>query len=80
MAERKSKTDVTARDKAGRATNRNCTHCGLRIMNDREMVVVMDGQRSNKTFYRRECFQRLLSPDKALATDGNGACPLAKAS
>jgi hypothetical protein len=77
MAEKKSKTDVTARDKSGRATNRDCTHCGLRIMNDRELLVVMDGRRSNKTYYRRDCFQRLLGPDRELARDGSGACPLA---
>ena len=40
MAEKKSKTDVTARDKTGRVTNRYCNHCGQRIMNDREMVVI----------------------------------------
>lgn len=78
MAEKKSKTDVTSRDKAGRATNRDCTHCGRRITNDREMVVVMDARRSAKTYYRRECFQRLLSPDREMARDGSGACPLAK--
>jgi hypothetical protein len=77
VAEKKSKTDVTARDKSGRVTNRDCTHCGLRIPNDREMVVVMDEQRRNKTYYRRDCFQRLLSPERALARDGSGACPLA---
>lgn len=78
MAEKKSKTDVTARDKTGRVTNRDCTHCGQRIANDRDMVVVMDGRRSNKTYYRRDCFQRLLSPDRELAGDGGGACPLTK--
>ncbi|MCS7289168.1 MAG: hypothetical protein NZ699_08555 [Roseiflexus sp.] len=41
MAEKKSKTDVTARDKTGRVTNRHCNHCGQRIMNDREMVVII---------------------------------------
>lgn len=76
MAEKKSKTDVTARDKTGRATNRDCNHCGQRIVNDRDMVVVMDGQRSSKTYYRRDCFQRLLSPDHELARDGGGVCPL----
>ncbi len=77
MAEKKSKTDVTSRDKAGRVTNHTCTQCGQRIMNDREMVVVMDGRRSNKTYYRRDCFQRLLSPDRELARDGSGNCPIA---
>jgi hypothetical protein len=77
MAEKKSKTDVTSRDKTGRVTKHVCTHCGLRIMNDREMVVVMDGRRSDKTYYRRDCFQRLLNPDRELARDGSGNCPLA---
>jgi hypothetical protein len=76
MAEKKSKTDVTARDKSGRATNRDCSHCGQRIMNDREMVVVMDGRRRNKCYYRRDCFNRLLSPDRALGVDGAESCPI----
>ena len=40
MAEKKSKTDVTARDKSGRATDHSCSNCGQQIMNDRDMVVV----------------------------------------
>jgi len=78
MAEKKSKTDVTARDKSGRATNRDCTHCGRQNLNDRDMIVVMDGQRSNKTYYLRECWNKLLSPDRELCGDGSGACPLAR--
>jgi hypothetical protein len=77
VPEKKSKTDVTARNKSGRATNRDCTHCGLRIMNDRELATVMDPQRRNKTYYRRDCFQRLLSPERELVRDGTGVCPLA---
>ncbi len=76
MAEKKSKTDVTARDKTGRATNRDCSHCGQRIMNDRDMIVVMDGRRANKTYYRRDCWQRLLTPETGACTDGSGTCPL----
>jgi hypothetical protein len=74
----KSKTDVTARDKSGRVTNRNCSHCGLRIMNDREMIVVMDEQRRNKSFYRRECYQRMLGNTQSVGIDGTHVCPLAK--
>lgn len=58
MAERKSKTDVTARDKSGRATDHFCLNCGQQITNDREMVVVMDGRRRNKTYHHRTCFQK----------------------
>ncbi|KAB8145621.1 hypothetical protein F8S13_00605 [Chloroflexia bacterium SDU3-3] len=76
MAEKKSKTDVTARDKSGREICRSCTHCGRAITNDRELMVVMDGRRSNKTYYRRDCWQRLLSPDSEPSTTGAGACPL----
>ncbi len=61
MAEKKSKTDVTARDKSGKATNHNCANCGERIMNDREMVVVMDGRRRNKTYHHRACFQKAVA-------------------
>jgi hypothetical protein len=61
MAEKKSKTDVTARDKSGRATNHNCNNCGERIMNDREMVVVMDSRRRNKTYHHRTCLQKSLA-------------------
>lgn len=58
MAEKKSKTDVTSRDKSGRATNHTCLNCGNNIANDREMVVVMDGRRANKTYHHRTCFQK----------------------
>ena len=61
MAEKKSKTDVTARDKSGRATTHDCVNCGQRITNDREMVVVMDGRRRNKTFHHRTCFQKSIA-------------------
>ncbi len=61
MAEKKSKTDVTARDKSGKPTNHNCANCGERIMNDREMVVVMDGRRRNKTYHHRACFQKAIA-------------------
>jgi hypothetical protein len=57
MAGKKSKTDVTARDKSGRATTRCCEYCGGMIGNDRDMVVVMDGRRRNKTYYSRACWQ-----------------------
>jgi hypothetical protein len=77
MAEKKSKTDVTSRDRSGRVTNRNCNHCGQRIMNDRDMTVIMDGRRRNKTYYRRDCMQRLLNPETPLGVDGNSTCPLA---
>jgi hypothetical protein len=78
MAEKKSKTDVTARDKSGRTTNRDCSQCGQRIMNDREMTVIMDGRRRNKSYYRRDCLQKLISPDKELLLDGSGTCPLSR--
>ena len=71
----KSKTDVTARDKTGKATNRDCSHCGSRILTDREMMVVMDPHRANKTYYRRECFNQLLGTAAELATDGAARCP-----
>ena len=61
MAERKSKTDVTARDKSGRATDHDCVNCGQRIVNDREMVVVMDSRRRNKTYHHRACFQKAIA-------------------
>jgi adenine-specific DNA methylase len=60
MAEKKSKTDVTARDKSGRNTNHDCMNCGQRISNDRELVVVMDGRRRNKTYHHRTCLQKSL--------------------
>ena len=58
MAEKKSKTNVTSRDKSGRATDHVCLNCNQVIDNDREMVVVTDGRRSNKTFHHRACFQK----------------------
>jgi hypothetical protein len=59
MAEvKKSKTDVTSRDKSGRVTNHVCTNCSQQIMNDRELIVVMDGRRRNKTYHHRACFQK----------------------
>ena len=61
MAEKKSKTDVTARDKSGRATSHDCVSCGQCIMNDREMIVVMDDRRRNKTYHHRTCFQKSLA-------------------
>jgi hypothetical protein len=74
----KSKTDVTSRDKSGRITNRDCSHCGARLLNDREMVVVMDDRRRNKSYYQRDCFNRMLGSDLALGSDGNHRCPLGK--
>jgi hypothetical protein len=71
----KSKTDVTSRDKSGRVTNHNCSHCGARLMNDREMVVVMDERRSNKCYYRRDCFNRMLSNGQAMGQTGQDVCP-----
>jgi len=61
MAEKKSKTDVTARDKSGRATDHVCLNCNQQIMNDREMIVVMDGRRRNKTYHHRACFQKTIA-------------------
>jgi hypothetical protein len=61
MAEKKSKTDVTARDKSGRATDHSCLNCGQQIMSDRDMVVVMDGRRRNKTYHHRACLQKALA-------------------
>jgi len=61
MAEKKSKTDVTSRDKSGRVTEHNCLNCGQEITNDREMVVVMDSRRRNKTYHHRACFQKSIA-------------------
>ena len=61
MAEKKSKTDVTARDKSGRATEHNCLNCGQQIHSDRDLVVVMDGRRRNKTYHHRACLQKALA-------------------
>ena len=61
MAEKKSKTDVTSRDKSGRATEHTCMNCGQDISNDREMVVVMDSRRRNKTYHHRACFQKSIA-------------------
>jgi hypothetical protein len=30
-------------------------------MNDRELVVVMDGRRRNKTYHHRACFQKTIA-------------------
>ncbi|MFZ9858742.1 MAG: hypothetical protein ACO3F2_10495 [Roseiflexaceae bacterium] len=56
----RSKTDVTSRDKSGRATSHTCMNCGERIMNDREMIVLMDDRRRNKTYHHRACHQKTL--------------------
>jgi hypothetical protein len=61
MAEKKSKTDVTARDKSGRTTEHDCMNCGTKIINDRDMVVVMDSRRRNKTYHHRTCFQKAIA-------------------
>ena len=61
MAEKKSKTDVTSRDKSGKVTDHTCENCQSQIMNDREMVVVMDGRRRNKTYHHRACLQKSLA-------------------
>jgi hypothetical protein len=61
MAEKKSKTDVTSRDKTGRTTDHDCMNCGEKISNDRDMVVVMDGRRRNKTYHHRTCFQKTIA-------------------
>ena len=61
MAEKKSKTDVTARDKSGRSIDHECMNCGEKIMNDRDLVVVMDGRRRNKTYHHRACFQKAIA-------------------
>ena len=61
MAEKKSKTDVTARDKSGRITEHDCMNGGTKIHNDRDMVVVMDGRRRNKTYHHRTCFQKAIT-------------------
>jgi hypothetical protein len=58
MAEKKSKTDVTARDRSGRAVDYECMNCGQRIANDRDLIVVMDSRRRNKTYHHRACFQK----------------------
>ena len=61
MAEKKSKTDVTSRDKSGRATEHNCMNCGQLVTNDRDLVVVMDSRRRNKTYHHRACFQKSIA-------------------
>jgi hypothetical protein len=58
MAEKKSKTDVTSRDKSGRAIEHMCLNCSQVINNDRDLIVVMDGRRRNKTYHHRACFQK----------------------
>jgi hypothetical protein len=57
----KSKTDVTSRDKSGKVTDHICQDCSQQIMNDREMIVLMDDRRRNKTYHHRACFQKTLS-------------------
>lgn len=57
----KSKTDVTSRDKSGKMTSHDCANCGQRIANDRELVVVMDGRRRNKSYHHRACFQKTIA-------------------
>jgi hypothetical protein len=61
MAEKKSKTDVTSRDKTGRATDHTCMNCAQPISNDRELIGVMDGRRRNKTYHHRACFQKSIA-------------------
>jgi hypothetical protein len=61
MAERKSKTDVTARDKSGRSTEHQCVNCNQQITNDRDLIVVMDGRRRNKTYHHRACLQKSIA-------------------
>jgi hypothetical protein len=61
MAEKKSKTDVTSRDKSGRAIEHQCVNCNQVINNDRDLIVVMDGRRRNKTYHHRACFQKSLA-------------------
>ena len=61
MAEKKSKTDVTARDKSGRAIEHLCLNCNQVISNDRDLIVVMDGRRRNKTYHHRACFQKSIA-------------------
>jgi hypothetical protein len=61
MAEKKSKTDVTSRDKSGRAIEHLCVNCSQVINNDRDLIVVMDGRRRNKTYHHRACFQKSIA-------------------
>jgi hypothetical protein len=61
MAEKKSKTDVTSRDKSGRAIEHTCVNCNQQIGNDRDLIVVMDGRRRNKTYHHRTCFQKSIA-------------------
>ena len=61
MAEKKSKTDVTSRDKSGRTIDHLCLNCNQVIANDRELIVVMDGRRRNKTYHHRTCFQKSIA-------------------
>ena len=61
MAEKKSKTDVTARDKSGRTIDHTCLNCNQLIINDRDLIVVMDGRRRNKTYHHRTCFQKSIA-------------------
>ena len=61
MAEKKSKTDVTSRDKSGRTIDHTCLNCNQLITNDRDLIVVMDGRRRNKTCHHRTCFQKSIA-------------------
>jgi hypothetical protein len=61
MAEKKSKTDVTSRDKSGRMIEHTCMNCNQLINNDRDLIVVMDGRRRNKTYHHRTCFQKSIA-------------------
>ena len=61
MAEKKSKTDVTSRDKSGRTNDHQCVNCNQLITNDRDLIVVMDGRRRNKTYHHRACFQKSIA-------------------
>jgi hypothetical protein len=36
-------------------------NCGQQIMNDRDLVVVMDGRRRNKTYHHRACLQKSIA-------------------
>jgi hypothetical protein len=45
-------------------------------MNDREMVVVMDERRSNKCYYRRDCFNKMLNSEHGMGQNGQQACPI----
>jgi hypothetical protein len=42
-------------------TIHDCLNCGQRISNDREMIVVIDNRRRNKTYHHRTCLQKSLA-------------------